>query len=144
MRLAPLALLLALGMAACGPADDGYDKAPPADAPGEPPADAPNAWSGGFDLNGNEPFWAVQIRSDTLSLTRPDKPAVTVANPGVVAEGASASWTTSSLTARLTPGDCSDGMSDRKYPYVAVVTTEDGTELKGCGAPPRDLSEPRP
>jgi uncharacterized membrane protein len=34
-------------------------------------------------------------------------------------------------------------MSDRKYPYVAVVTLPDG-ELKGCGGPPRDLSEARP
>jgi uncharacterized membrane protein len=144
MRLVSLLALSALCLAACGPADDGYDKSPPADAPAEPPAIAPNAWSGGFDLTGTEPFWAVQIRPDTLSLTRPDQPAVTVANPGVEAVETSGVWTTSAFTVKLTPGECSDGMSDRKYPYVAVVTTTDQGELKGCGAPPHDLSEAKP
>ena len=145
MRLvSALPFLAMLALAACGPSDEGYDTAPPADAPAAPPAEAPGAWSGGFDLIGTEPFWAVQIRPDTLSLTRPDQPAVTVANPGVEEDGTSALWTTSAFTARLTPGECSDGMSDRKYPYSAVVTTIDQGDLKGCGAPPRDTSEPRP
>ena len=31
----------------------------------------------------------------------------------------------------ITPGDCSDGMSDRSYPFAATVSLE-GTTLLGC------------
>jgi uncharacterized membrane protein len=143
MRPVLIAAVL-LSLTACKPNNGGFDTAPPADAPATAgSAEAPNGWSGGYDLTGTEPFWSVQIRSDTLSLTRPDQPAVTVANPGVVEDGQAATWTTSAFTVRLTPGQCSDGMSDRQYPYTATMTTTDG-DLKGCAGPPRDVTEVRP
>lgn len=149
MRRAALALPLLL-LAACGPGDNGgYDTAPPADAPAGVTADAPGdpagaAWSGDFDLVGTEPFWAVQIRPAGLTLTRPDKPPLTVANPGAAADGDGGLWAAPGFVVRLSPGDCSDGMSDRKYPFNAVVTVSDQGELQGCGGPPRAASEPRP
>ena len=36
------------------------------------------------------------------------------------------------LAATLTPGECSDGMSDRRFPFVATIALE-GTTLQGCG-----------
>jgi len=36
------------------------------------------------------------------------------------------------VTITLTPGACSDGMSDRTYPYVATIALGDET-LRGCG-----------
>jgi uncharacterized membrane protein len=36
------------------------------------------------------------------------------------------------LTATLTPGDCSDGMSDRRFPFVATIALG-GETLQGCG-----------
>jgi uncharacterized membrane protein len=149
MRLAALALTLLL-LAACGPGDNGgYDTAPPADAPAGVSAEAPSVpaaapWSGDYDLIGTEPFWNVQIRAAGLTLTRPDKPPLTVANPGPMAEGDSGLWAAPGFVVRLTPGECSDGMSDRKYPLNAEVTIQGQGELRGCASPPRDFSEARP
>jgi uncharacterized membrane protein len=36
------------------------------------------------------------------------------------------------FTATLTPGDCSDGMSDRTFPFVATIALGEET-LRGCG-----------
>lgn len=36
------------------------------------------------------------------------------------------------VTASLTPGSCSDAMSDRTYPYIATVRIGERT-LRGCG-----------
>ena len=44
------------------------------------------------------------------------------------------------LRIRLTPGDCSDGMSDRRYAYAASVEL-DGDVLRGCGTPERLFGE---
>jgi len=48
------------------------------------------------------------------------------------------------IVLRLTPGECSDGMSDRHYPYFAEVGVGKAL-LKGCAAKPQDLAaQPRP
>ncbi|MBU7581221.1 MAG: hypothetical protein KAF27_12290, partial [Porphyrobacter sp.] len=36
------------------------------------------------------------------------------------------------LTATLTPGTCSDGMSDRAFPFVATIALG-GETFEGCG-----------
>ncbi|MEO1044000.1 MAG: hypothetical protein AAFX04_01015 [Pseudomonadota bacterium] len=92
-------------------------------------------------LTGNEPFWGGEISSDkdaapeTLLYTTPDNPEgdrVTVkrfAGRG----GLSFSGTLASerLTLVITPGQCSDTMSDRVYPFV--VTLQLGDEIRsGC------------
>ena len=79
-----LLITAALMLAACGaPMGSSEDAPPPADAPVTVGPD----YSGDFDAIGTEPFWAVKVRADRFSLTRPDHPEVTTANPGVRADG---------------------------------------------------------
>lgn len=136
----------ALLLAACGQAPMGSTEQAP------PPADAPMAvgpdYSGDFDAVGTEPFWNVKVRPGGLTLARPDQPKVAPANPGVRVDGDQAVWDGSAgeqrLVLRLTPGECSDGMSDRRYSYMAEVWI-DGETLKGCAARTQDLAaQPRP
>jgi uncharacterized membrane protein len=128
--------LIALLLAACGESPMGASEGAsvaPADAPAATPP-GPD-YSGDFDLVGTEPFWGGKIRREGLSLTRPDQPEVIAANPGVRIEGDVGVWGSGHLVFKLTPEACSDGMSDRRYPYRAEVTFN-GAVLKGCAAAP--------
>lgn len=135
----------ALLLAACDAPMGSSDEAPP-------PADAPMTmgpdYSGDFDAVGTEPFWTVKIRAASMTLARPDHPEVATANPGVRADGEQGVWDATAgerrLVLRLTPGDCSDGMSDRRYGYAAEVWI-DGETLRGCAAKTSDLAaQPKP
>jgi uncharacterized membrane protein len=134
-----------LKLAACGaPMGSSEDAAPPADAPIMVGPD----YSGDFDAIGTEPFWAVKVRADSVSLARPDYPEVTTANPGVRADGEQGVWDGAAgerrLVLRLTPGECTDGMSDRRYGYAAEVWI-DGETLRGCAAKTAALAaQPKP
>ena len=144
----PLFSLLALGLAACGAKPDASTEAAEpsapvaAEAPRERPVvegSAPKAASDDFEAVGTEPFWAVQVRADSLRLSRPDYAEMIVAAPKLQWRGKTRIWTTENLTVSIAPGACSDGMSDRAYVYVAQVRV--GREsLKGCayrpGKPP--------
>lgn len=142
MRHALLALA-AVALAACQPqAPDGEPAPPPADA-AEAPAEAPDEptepteFAGDIDARGTEPFWGLQIRAATITLTRPDPtPPVSAPNPGLQDAGAEAVWSTTAdgkpfIVTLVNEGSCSDGMSDLVYPYVAVVTLGDLT-FRGC------------
>ncbi|MGZ8364293.1 MAG: COG3650 family protein [Caulobacteraceae bacterium] len=110
-------------------------------APGEPasaPAASGAAWFAPIDLTGTEPFWAVNIRREGITLTGADRPKLTTANSGPVTGSGRATWDSpvagGALNIVLEEQNCSDGMSDRTYPYTATVKV--GQEvLKGCGAP---------
>ena len=136
--LRPIALLtLCFILAACGETPMGASEEAPA------PADAPAAakgpdYSGDIDVLGTEPFWNVKIRADSLTLTRPDHVELRNANPGVRLDGEQGVWDSNGikedegrLVVRLTPGVCSDGMSDRVYRFFAEIWV-DGETLKGC------------
>jgi uncharacterized membrane protein len=115
--------------------------APPApSAPAAPPPPAKpqaSAFDGAFDLVGTEPFWNLKIRPAGLTLSRASHEDLTAPNPGFTELGRSALWTAtagqSRLTVTVTRGACTDGMSDRTYPYAAKVTVW-GTTLSGCAA----------
>lgn len=120
---------LALGLAACTPAKtDGIDpqgKAFDKVAPGEV-----------VTLTGTEPFWNLTITGGEGVWSTPEQPdgtrlAVTRFNGN---GGLSFSGTLGDkpITATLTPGHCGDGMSDRRYPYVATIALG-GETLQGCG-----------
>ena len=136
MRI-PSLIVAVLLLTACDAAPMGASE----DAP--PPADAPVAvgpdYSGDFDAAGTEPFWTVKVRTEGLTLTRPDQADVTTANPGPRADGDQGVFDASAgerrLVLRLTPGDCTDGMSGRHYGYLAEIWI-DGETLKGCAARP--------
>ena len=71
-----------------------------------------------------------------------------VGGAGVRADGDQGVWDGTvgeqRLVLRLTPGDCSDGMSDRHYGYSAEVWI-DGETLWGCASKTQDLAaQPRP
>lgn len=138
---AALAAVAVLALAGCGrhtASDMPAAPAAPASAPDaaadEEPMD-PQSWLGDFNVVGNEPFWALDIRPAELRLFRPETPTVVRANPGPRVNGKSATWETDGLSATLTEEACSDGMSDQDYPWSAVVTVGDET-LKGCAMRP--------
>jgi uncharacterized membrane protein len=94
-----------------------------------------------LDLLGTEPFWAVQISKEeqTTTISRPGEGERTVGYPVETrGEGGAVVLTAPSpggdIVMTLTPQECSDGMSDREYPWSAVVVIE-GTTLTGCAGP---------
>ncbi|MFN3864921.1 MAG: COG3650 family protein [Erythrobacter sp.] len=87
-------------------------------------------------LVGTEPFWNVRIAGGEASYSNPDHPegmrfAVSrfAGNGGL---GFSGTLFDAPFIATLTPGQCSDGMSDQRYPFVATIAL-DGETLQGCG-----------
>lgn len=89
-----------------------------------------------ISLTGTEPFWGMRIENGKAKYTNPDNPegrdfGVTrfAGNNGL---GFSGVWEGTAVTISLTPGQCSDGMSDRTYPYVATIALGE-TTLRGCG-----------
>jgi uncharacterized membrane protein len=87
-------------------------------------------------LVGTEPFWNMGIEGVTLTYTTPDNMAGTTATvtrfSGNGGLGFSGTLDGQELQIAVTPGDCSDGMSDRTYPFTATVTLGE-TMLTGCG-----------
>ena len=114
----------------------------PAPAPDPTPPPATTSVFAGVDLSqpftvrGNEPFWAIAVTSAMLDYSGVDRPQENAANPGPVITTAVATYTvTTSLThplvVVLTPGPCSDGMSETVYPLNATVIRP-GETLTGC------------
>lgn len=128
LRLSLLAALAA-GLAACTPAKtDGIDpkgKAFDKVAPRET-----------VTLTGTEPFWNLKITGGDGLWTTPENPDGTrlalARFPGNGGLSFTGTLEGKPLTATLTPGQCSDGMSDRRYPYVATIALGSKT-LDGCG-----------
>jgi len=120
--------LLLTAAAACTPAADGIDpqgKTFDAVAPEE-----------AVTLTGTEPFWTLAIAAGEGVWTTPDNQPGTrfavkrfAGNNGL---GFSGALDGKPLTATLTPGECSDGMSDRRFPYVATIALG-GETFEGCG-----------
>ena len=86
-------------------------------------------------LAGTEPFWGGTIKGDELTYTTPENQAgETIAvkrfsgNNGL---GFSGLRNGETLDLTVTPGACSDGMSDRSYPLTATLRL--GSEQReGC------------
>lgn len=86
-------------------------------------------------FTGNEPFWGGQVEGDTLTYKTPEN----IEGTAIVVErfagrgGISYAGELDGAEFRMaiTPGDCSDSMSDRTYPFV--VTLQIGAETRnGC------------
>lgn len=87
-------------------------------------------------LTGTEPFWNLRIEGDEAVWTTPDdQPGTRFAatrfagNNGL---GFTGTLDGKPLTATLTPGECRDGMSDRRFPFVATIALS-GETFEGCG-----------
>jgi len=121
--------LAALVLAACAPAkDDGID-------PKGKTFDTVKSEEV-VTLLGTEPFWNLRIESGEGVWTTPDKqPGTRLAlrrfagNNGL---GFTGTLDGKPFTAALTPGQCSDGMSDRRFPFVATIALG-GETFEGCG-----------
>lgn len=89
-----------------------------------------------FHAIGTEPFWSLDIGPSGLRFTTPED-TLGIRFPPVSADasGDTIQWRASaargSLEARLWPGSCSDGMSDRVWQYHASVRV-DTTAYRGC------------
>jgi uncharacterized membrane protein len=148
MMRGTVALAAVLLVGACSPSNDAGIKAEePASAPAATPptptpapaaaaASAPldPAFAGDLNALGTEPFWGVEVRGKSLTLTRPDHPDLTGAHQGPRTLGDAAVWDGAGLRLTLRKGTCSDGMSDNTYPLTAEVEVA-GQTLKGCAKP---------
>lgn len=100
-----------------------------------------------FNLVGTEPFWAMQIskEANTAKFSRPGESELEAGYP-VESKGAGGAIVLTStspdgdIVMTLTKKECSDGMSDRKYPWAASVAYK-GQTLKGCGASKEYMKE---
>ena len=89
---------------------------------------------------GTEPFWGGEAKGTVLTYTTPEKPegeTITVARfagrNGISLTGTLAGQ---GFGMAVTPGQCSDGMSDRTYPFTVTLrigAQGEGKLLGGCG-----------
>ena len=88
---------------------------------------------------GTEPFWGVDIDGLRLRYTTPEDSAGRVFDTRRVAQAGGWRWSAAGdaigFDLAITPGECSDGMSDRRYRYRAQLHV-DGRELAGCADVP--------
>jgi len=86
-------------------------------------------------FTGTEPFWGGQVKGTALTYATPEIPDGTDIAVTRFAGRGGVSWTGSYSGVRfvlaVTPGKCSDGMSDRTYPYVATLEVA-GEQRSGC------------
>jgi len=87
-------------------------------------------------LTGTEPFWNMKISAESLTYFTPESPvgrkAAVARFAGNGGLGVNGTLGGEALIIAVTPGDCSDGMSDRTYPFTATVGLGEDT-LLGCG-----------
>jgi heat shock protein HslJ len=127
IRSLPLLALPAL--AACAPAGDMPR------GPGEPPS--------AYMALGTEPGWTLEITPSRLNYDGDyGETKIVVPNPGARALANGEDYVTDRLKVEVRRGECSDGMSDRRYRDTVTVTADDKT-VKGCGGgilPPTELA----
>jgi uncharacterized membrane protein len=111
--------------------------APSGQAPGQTPAStpAPTRFPAKFFGLGTEPFWNIAVDGTTLTWTSADAPgerriAVTRREEAGRLHLAG-TLDGKALSATAWPETCSDGMSDRSYPYTLTVML-DGRKRMGC------------
>lgn len=87
-------------------------------------------------FTGTEPFWGGQVEGSMLTYTTPenlDGEVITVTRfAGNHGLGLSGKLDEAAFDMTVTPGECSDGMSDRVYP-LTVTLSVGGEVREGCG-----------
>jgi uncharacterized membrane protein len=153
-----LLALSVLALCACSPqAPDGSKAPPPEDFGGAATAAddrrqaalvATSDFSKPMVARGNEPFWAVKMDGTRFTYSRPGQPDTLFEAPGAQIVPGKAVWVAKAadgrqMTLTLYMSDCSDGMSDLRYPMAAEVELL-GETLGGCAAKASELPKPRP
>ena len=141
----PLALICGLALAACnggagGSADASGDATatPTATGIGDTEDTEPYAGVGESEVlhfTGTEPFWGGEVSGDTLTYSTPEN----IDGTQIAVErfagrnGLSFSGTLdgADFVMAVTPGECSDGMSDRTYPFTVTLEVR-GEQRQGC------------
>ena len=127
-RIAPV---MAVFLASCG---QGAGNNIPGDA-GDERAYAGIAEDAIINITGTEPFWNGRVEGDRLLYRTPDNmdgmrvPVSRFAGRGGLAFNGTLDGR--ELDLAITPGSCSDGMSDRIYPFVATLQIG-GERREGC------------
>lgn len=126
------AIALPLLLAACGSGGRG------ADIPGETGSTEPFsgvAVNETLRFTGTEPFWAGEAKANRVTYTTPDDPkgaAIAVERfAGRNGVSFSGSLRGQDFVMAVSPGRCSDGMSDRIYPFHVVLKVL-GETREGC------------
>lgn len=106
-----------------------------AEPPAAPPLTQPTAR---YRFTGNEPFWGGTIDGTTILYQTPEDQAGQTIAATVTTEGATTRYSGTlegrPFVLKLTPGTCSDGMSDTVYPLHAVLAVR-GEARQGCANP---------
>jgi uncharacterized membrane protein len=128
----------ALMLAACQPSESDSASSAPAAVPD---ADSTEAYDGiradeTLRFSGTEPFWSGTVTGTSLTYTTPENPdGAAIAVERFAGRGGlsfSGMLDGAAFEMMVTPLACSDGMSDRIYPFT--VTLKLGEELRnGCG-----------
>jgi uncharacterized membrane protein len=151
-----LVLAFAMLLAACTPGKPSSEEpssaapAPAAPSLTEPPfvgAATDSPLVGDLRILGTEPFWAIDLSkaNNTASYRRMGEADVALGFPAESKgqDGAVVLTSTSpqgEMVMTLRKQDCSDGMSDRTYPWQAEVAFK-GETLKGCAATPEFIAQ---
>lgn len=105
--------------------------------PTSTPAPPASAFPAKLKALGTEPFWSLGIDGDTVAYSTAEQPAAVAARverretAGELALGGVLAG--DAITVNVTRETCSDGMSDRVYPY-AVKVRLGAKQLAGCGS----------
>lgn len=87
-------------------------------------------------FTGTEPFWGGQSQGGSLTYTTPDDPqGITIAVERFAGRGGlalSGKQGDKAFDMMVTPGECSDGMSGRTYPFTVTLQIAE-LMLNGCG-----------
>lgn len=123
-----IAALASMGLYACFGGGE--------DQPGDVPAFEGIGESEVITALGTEPFWSGVVEGERLTWSTPDNIEGTAIDitrfSGNGGLGVSGELEGAALQMAITPGECSDGMSDRTYPYTVTVTIGEA-QLNGCG-----------
>jgi heat shock protein HslJ len=93
---------------------------------------APGAPHGSYHAIGNEPFWSVELAHGRIAYDPANGRGFSIAAPRPRTTPNGYRYETRRLTVEITRGECSDGMSDRRYADTVTVTVG-GETLRGCG-----------
>lgn len=100
-----------------------------------------------INFAGTEPFWGGHVQGEQLFWTTPDNSEGTSVRVERFAGRGGLSYSGELdgelFTIAITPGNCSDGMSDRIYPFVTTATLGD-LLLTGCAWRDEDDLGPPP
>ncbi|AKH44060.1 putative membrane protein [Altererythrobacter atlanticus] len=125
--------VLALSLAACNSGGDAANG-----APGDQSDTQPFSGIGEDEVvyfTGTEPFWNGEVSDGRLTYSTPEDMEGTVIRVDRFAGRNGVSFTgrlaDQDFVLAVTPGECSDGMSDRTYPYVATLMVR-GEDRAGC------------